>query len=303
MISAKTQPAGALQRRKRLSVMARRNMMYGFAFVAPSLAGCLLFVVVPFVDALSRSFRQGLDGGFAGFAHYAEIFTNPAFQQAAFNTARFIGLCVPILLVLSLGLALLLTKPVFGRSTLRASFLLPMALPVASVALLWQVLFNVNGLMNNILQGVGLARIDWMRTDWALFCLIVSYLWKNVGYNMVLFLAGLGGISPALYEAASVDGASGIRQFFAITLPCLKPTLFTTTVLALLNSFKAYREAYLVAGNYPQGSIYLLQHTMNNWFTALDIEKLSAAATVTAIVIFLLVALLNRSWKVEQTTE
>ncbi len=290
-------------KKSKWSAMARRNAIYGYAFVLPSLLGCMVFVVVPFFDALGRSFFNGLDGSFAGIAHYISIFGNKAFQQACLNTFRFIGLCVPTLLVLSLGLALLLTRPVYFRSALRASFLLPMALPVASVALLWQVLFNENGLMNNLLETIGFARIDWMKTDWALFCLIVSYLWKNIGYNMVLFLAGIGGISPSLYEAASVDGATGAKQFFAITLPCLKPALFTTTVLALLNSFKAYREAYLVAGNYPQGSIYLLQHTLNNWFTALDIEKLSAAATVTALVIFGLVYLLDRSWKVDATYE
>ena len=128
---------------------------------------------------------------------------------------------------------------------------------------------------------------------------MVSYIWKNVGYNMVLFLAGLSGISPALYEAASVDGAGPWTKFTRITLPCLRPTLFTVTVLALLNTFKAYREAWLVAGNYPKGNIYLLQHTLNNWFNNLDIEKVSAAATVTALVILGLVAVLNRAWSIQ----
>jgi multiple sugar transport system permease protein len=274
----------------------RREALFGLAFVLPSLLGCLMFVVIPFLDAIVRSVSNSFTGTFVGFKNYQEIFENASFQQASFNTLRFILLCVPILLGFSLGLALLLRKPMAGLSVLRASFLLPIAIPVASVALLWQTLFHFNGLFNNLLEMLGQPRIDWMRTDWSLFCLIISYIWKNAGYNMVLFLAGLSGISPALYEAASVDGAGAFRKFTSITLPCLKPTLFTVTVLSLLNTFKAYREAWLVAGNYPQNSIYLLQHTLNNWFTSLEIENLSATAIVTAVVILGLVILLGRAW-------
>lgn len=276
-----------------------REIGLGLLFILPSLAGCLIFVVVPFGGAIVQSFTRGLSPTFAGFANYTAIFENVSFRQALSNTLRFTALCVPALLALSLGLALLLSGRVYGRSALRAAFLLPIAIPVASVALLWQVLFHVNGLINTLLSPLGTAPVDWMRTDWALLCLIVSYIWKNLGYNMVLFLAGLSGISPALYEAASVDGAGPWRRFTAITLPCLAPTLFTVTVLSLLGSFKAYREAWLVAGNYPQGSIYLLQHTLNNWFTQLEIEKLSAAAVVTALIILGLVALLNRAWSTD----
>ncbi len=279
--------------------LRRKEAFLGYCFILPSLAGCLVFVIIPFGDAFARSFTNGFTGSFAGFAYYQEIFTNLSFTTALFNTGRFIGFCVPILVASSLMLALLLTKRVLGRGALRASFLLPMAIPVASVALLWQLLFHRNGLINDILIALGQAEIDWMKTDWALGCLIISYIWKNIGYDMVLFIAGLGGISPSLYEAASVDGAGEVRQFFSITLPCLRPTLFTVTVLSLLNSFKAYREAYLVAGNYPHGSIYLIQHTLNNWFSSLEIEKLSAAAIVTSLIILCLVVLLNWAWSID----
>lgn len=286
-------------RRRRRSPIFIKQALVGMLFVLPSLAGCLLFVLIPFADALTRSVTNGVTGKFVGLFFYKEIFQNQSFLMALSNTGRFIGYCVPILLALSLFLALLLTKSVIGRGALRASFLLPMAIPVASVALLWQMLFHYNGLINNLLIIFDRVPIDWMRTDWALACLIISYIWKNIGYNMVLFIAGLGGISPSLYEAASVDGAGPMRQFFGITLPCLRPTLFTVTVLSLLNAFKAYREAYLVAGSYPHSSIYLLQHTLNNWFTALEIEKLSAAAIFTALVILVLVAFLNMGWRMD----
>lgn len=281
------------------SANSRREARIGFLYILPSLAGCLIFVLIPFADAVRHAFTDGFTGDFAGLQYFREIFQNQSFLTAMTNTGRFIALCVPILLALSLLLALLLTRPVWGRGALRAAFLLPMAIPVASVALLWQIIFHRNGLINNLMTAMGQTPVDWMKTGWALGCLVVSYIWKNIGYDMVLFIAGLSGISPSLYEAAAVDGAGGARQFFSITLPCLKPTLFTVTVLSLLNSFKAYREAYLVAGNYPHGSIYLIQHTLNNWFTMLDIEKLSAAAVVVALVILALVALLNRAWSID----
>lgn len=277
----------------------KKEALVGYLFILPSFAGCLIFVLIPFVDAFTRSFTHGVTGKFTGFTYYKEIFTNQSFLTASANTGRFILYCVPLLIALSLVLALLLTRDVIGRGALRASFLLPMAIPVASVALLWQIIFHRNGLMNSVMLSLGQSGVDWMKTDWALACLIISYLWKNIGYDMVLFIAGLGGISPSLYEAASVDGASNLRQFFSITLPCLRPTLFTVTVLSLLNSFKVYREAYLVAGNYPHGSIYLIQHTLNNWFAAMEIEKLSAAAIVTSAVILVLVALLNWGWRMD----
>lgn len=276
-----------------------RNVLFGLIFILPSFAGCAVFVLIPFLDVIRRSFTLGFTGEFVWFYNYIDIFQNSAFRLATVNTLRFVGICVPLLLLISLTLALSLNQKVLGRGMLRAAFLVPLAIPVASVALLWQILFHENGLMGNLLVLLGRERIDWMRTDWALLCLIISYIWKNVGYNMVLFLAGLSNISVAQYEAARIDGATPFRIFRSVTMPGLMPTLFTVVVLSLLNTFKVFREAYLVAGDYPTQNIYLLQHTLNNWFTKLQMERLCAAATVIAIVIIALVALLRRSWRTD----
>ena len=281
--------------------LRRKEALVGLAFIMPSLAGIAVFVLIPFADAVCRSVTQGFTGVFVGFRYYTEIFNNASFKTALANTSRFMLLCVPLLLVISLAAAIMLSGKVHGRNALRAEFLTPMAIPVASVALLWQLLFHQNGLINVSLAALGLAKVDWMGSDASLFCLIISYIWKNIGYTMVLFIAGLSGISQSLYEAAAVDGAGPSRRFFSITLPCLLPTLFTVTVLSMLGTFKAYREAYLVAGSYPQGSIYLVQHTLNNWFSKLEIEKLSAAAVVIALMILALVFLLNKAWNRDRT--
>ena len=113
--------------------------------------------------------------------------------------------------------------------------------------------------------------MDFMGTEAAFWVLVFTYVWKNAGYDMILWLAGLDGISADLYEAASVDGANAWQKFFYITLPNLLPTLTLVSVLSLLNSFKAFREAFLVGGNYPHESMYLLQHLFNNWFLSLDL--------------------------------
>ena len=116
---------------------------------------------------------------------------------------------------------------------------------------------------------------------------------------MILFLAGLDGISPDIYEAAAVDGANAKQVFLYITLPNLMPTAIMTAILSLLNTFKVFREAYLVAGPYPHDSIYLLQHLFNNWFLSLDLPRLSAAAVMVAVMLLIFILLIQRVWKEE----
>ena len=261
----------------------RRRNVTPWLFLAPSLAGVVLFVLAPFIETLRRSVTDTMGRQFVGLANYKAVLNNDAFRLAVKNTVRFIGVCVPLLLVLSLALALALRsralKGTPWAEAYRTTFLLPMALPVASLALLWKVLFAQNGLVNAALG----THCDFMGSDAAFWVLIATYLWKNIGYDSILWASGLDGISTELYEAAAVDGAGAWRQFTAITLPNLLPTLAVTAVLSLLNTFKVFREAYLVAGAYPQESIYLLQHLFNNWFLALDLPRLSAAAVLMAL--------------------
>lgn len=265
-------------------------------FLAPSLAGVAVFVLAPFAETVRRSFCDALGGRFLGLANYRAVLENGAFRLAAANTARFAAVCVPLLLALSLALALALrAKGLKGTrlaSAYKTTFLLPMAIPVASIVLLWRALFAANGLLNAWL-GTG---VDFMNSEAAFWVLIATYLWKNTGYDSILWTSGLDAISPELYEAAAVDGAGAWRQFTAVTLPNLGPTLLLTGILSLLNTFKVFREAYLVAGAYPHESIYLLQHLFNNWFLALDLPRLAAAAVLTAGVILLLLLGVLRLW-------
>lgn len=265
----------------------------GLLFIAPSFIGVAVFVLIPFADVVARSFQSAMSGEVVGLQNYRAVFTNEAFKLAAGNTLRFMAVCMPLLIALSLLVAVILHRRAGSSGFFKTTFLIPLAVPVASVALLWRVIFHRGGLLSAGLVALGGQPVDWMNSDWAFWVLVFSYIWKNLGYNLVLWLAGLSTISGALYEAAAVDGAGSWLVFWRITLPNLLPSLYTITVLSFLNSFKVFREAYLVAGDYPHTSMYLLQHLFNNWFRELSMDKLAAAAVVVAAVILLLIFLLQ----------
>ncbi len=263
-------------------------------FLAPSFIGVIIFVLLPFGDVVRRSFSEAMSGKFVGVDNYNTVLHNEAFQRAVQNTTRFIITCVPILLLLSLALSVMIYNLNKHRDIFKTSFLIPMAIPVSSAVFLWKVIFHQNGLLNGILSKVGIEGCDWISSR-AFPVLVFSYIWKNIGYDMVLWLAGLNGISKTLYEAAGVDGANAWKKFWYITLPGLLPTLFIVSVLSILNAFKVFREAYLIAGAYPSDdNIYMLQHLFNNWFTSLDIQKMSAAAVMVAMVIIAVILILQR---------
>jgi multiple sugar transport system permease protein len=269
------------------------------AFLGVSLAGISIFFLLPFIETIRRSFYDARGKNFIGVDGYVSVIENPAFKLAAANTAKFAVVCIPLLLIVSLVVALLIRAIRPRGKTFKTTYLLPMAVPVASIVLLWQVLFHQKGLANTFLSALGAQPINFMNSSAAFWVLIFTYLWKNNGYNMILWLAGLDGISDNLYEAARVDGANSWQCFRYITMPCLMPTVGLVTILSLLNSFKVFREAYLVAGAYPHDSIYLLQHLFNNWFRDLDISRLCAAATMLCIVLLAIILVLQRFFRGE----
>ncbi len=141
-----------------------------------------------------------------------------------------------------------------------------------------------------------LKPVDWLGGEGAFFVLVISYIWKNMGYTMVLWLAAMAAIPKEMLEAAEVDGSSGIQRIYYMVLPSLKPAFYTITIVSFLNSFKVFREAYLVAGSYPPKSMYLLQHLFNNWFVNLELGKISAGGVMMAGVFVLVTLLLQHMW-------
>ncbi|MGN0483474.1 MAG: carbohydrate ABC transporter permease [Lachnospiraceae bacterium] len=272
----------------------RRQMRYAAAFLAPSVLGVFVFVLLPFADVVRRSFFDAMCIRFVGWENYRQVLTNTAFRQAAFNTAKFLLVCVPLLLLVSLLGALLIQTLNKKQDFFKSTFLFPMAVPVASVALLWKLFFHQNGFLNMFLEQLHLPRQNWLNSSSAFGVLVFTYIWKNFGYDLILWLAGLGEIPKERYEAASVDGANRMQQFWYVTLPGIRGSLFVTAILSMVNCFKVYREAYLLAGNYPHDSIYLLQHIFNNWFVSLDVQKMAAGSVLLALVMLGIMVLVWR---------
>ncbi|OGO78504.1 MAG: sugar ABC transporter permease [Clostridiales bacterium GWB2_37_7] len=262
-------------------------------FLTPSIIGFSVFYAIPFLGGMYYSLvNNSFNEEFVGLQNYIDLIKNPSFMKAVTNTAIFTSLSVPLNIILSLGLAILLNKKIVGKSIFRTLFITPLVVPVASIVFVMQSIFDINGALNALITAFGQNPVDWMKTDWARGIIIIVYLWKNIGYSMVLFLSGLQNIPIEFYEAARIDGAGVWKQFTNITLVYLTPTTFFVFIMSIINSFKVFREAYLISGVYPHSSIYMLQHYMNNMFAELDYQKLTAAAFIMAVFIVLIVLVL-----------
>ena len=283
--------------KKRISFSERlKDFGLSLCFLSPSLLGVGVFFILPFGVVVYYSLIDGVGSKqFVGLQNFIKLFGNSAFRLAAGNTLRFSLLAVPAAVVLAMVLALMLESRIPLKSQFRTFFLSPMMVPVASIVLIWQVLFNANGTVNVLLGSFGLKAVDWLQSGYAPLVVTLLFLWKNLGYNMILFMAGLANIPKELLEVADVEGASEGYKFFAIKLRFLSPTVLFVTILSLINSFKIFREVYLLAGAYPYETLYTLQHFMNNTFESLDYQKLSAAAVVMAAVMVLIIALLFKA--------
>ncbi len=289
-------PRAPKRAREPLAGERLKDVARSVAFLTPSVLGVSVFFILPFLVVVYYSvIRSPINPEFVGLDNFIALFKNSSFRTAARNTAQFSALAVPLAVVLSLALALLLECRIPMKSVFRSFFLSPMMVPVASVVLIWQVLFHRNGVVNEFLSVFGTTAIDWLSSSYSQIVIIILFLWKNLGYNMILFMAALNNIPKDLLEVADVEGASPAHKFFNIKLRYLSPTVLFVTILSVINSFKVFREVYLLVGNYPDPSIYMLQHFMNNTFESLDYQKLSAAAVVMALVMVVIIALLFKA--------
>ena len=271
----------------------RRDTIHSMCFLGPSVAGVTLFFILPFLVVVYYSvIRSPVNPEFVFLDNFKAVLSNYAFQTAAKNTAKFSSLAVPLAVVLSLVLALMLECRIPCKSWFRTCFLSPMMVPVASVVLIWQVVFHREGVLNQIFALFGATAVDWLNSPYCQVVIIVLFLWKNLGYNMILFMAALNNIPQELLEVADVEGASPAHKFFQIKLRYLSPTVLFVTILSIISSFKVFREIHLLAGDHPYEGLYMMQHFMNNTFARYDYQKMAAAAVLMALVMVAIIALL-----------
>ncbi len=272
--------------------MKKKKLRSGL-FIAPSFLGVLLFFILPFIVVIFYSLVDNpISKEFVFFENYNKVIHNAAFMTAVKNTATFSAVAVPLAVILSLLLAMVLESKLPFRSQFRTFFLSPMMVPVASIVLIWQVLFHYNGAVNDFLVSLGGSKIDWMKSQYSQVVVIILFLWKNLGYNMILFMAALASIPKDILEVAKLESATPIQTFFHIKLRYLSSTILFVTIMSLISSFKVFREVYLLTGDYPYDTIYLLQHFMNNAFASLDYQRLSAAAILMSLVMIVIIGIL-----------
>lgn len=271
---------------------AREELLF-FCLALPSLLGMLGFFIAPFIGSLYLAMiDNAVLGNFVGLTNFIEVAKSGAFRIALSNTATFIALCVPINMVIPLLMAMLLRRAGVRKGLFGLFFLLPLVIPSGSIVHFWKSVFGINGLINGAFFPS--APVNWLNTAWARTIITLVFMWKNAGYNMVLYMAGLDFIPKEYYECAALEGAGGFRQFLRITLVYITPTSFLVLLMSLINSFKSFKEIYLLAGAYPHQSIYMLQHYMNNQFSALNYQKLSSASYILSLFIILIVVVLFR---------
>jgi multiple sugar transport system permease protein len=272
---------------KEAEMRQKQLVSSGTVFILPGLIGFAVFFIAPFCVSLWYAFlNRPVGGSFVGFSNFIALFSNQAYLRGLGNTIRFIALSVPFNMGASLFIALLINKTPFKyRQFFSLMFLVPLVIPSGSMVFFWKSLFAYNGALNGLLVSLGFAKRNWLDTNLAFFVMVIIFVWKNLGYNMVLYLAGLGNIPKDYYEAAWVDGASPWRVFTSITVPFLASTTTLALIMSIINSFKVFREIYLITGSYPHESIYTLQHFMNNQFASLNYPRLTTATTILVVII------------------
>ncbi len=277
-------------------------------FLLPGLAGVMLFYLLPFLEVVRRSFLQSGNSAFVGIDNYRAVWENGAFVLAVRNTFLYMAVGVPLLMGSSLLLSLLL-RNLRLRRRLVSAMLLPMAVPAAVMVLTLQILIDRQGVINGVLTKAAeqimvipaFEAIDYLNTEWALVVVVCSFLWKNTGYMVILWLAGLAALPKEVEEAAQVDGANRWQNWHYIIRPGLSGSFFTIGMLSVLQIFKSYREVWMVAGSYPQEHIYFLQHLLQNWYLKLEFDRMAALTVIMSLV--LLVVCLCLQKRLEQREE
>ncbi|KAB1439375.1 carbohydrate ABC transporter permease [Candidatus Galacturonibacter soehngenii] len=226
----------------------KNQFIWGWFFILPTLLGLIILNIIPIFQTIYQSFFKTGDFGkgniFVGFSNYTRMFQDKAIWQALWNTVKYAIVEVPFSIVIALILAVFLNRKMAGRAIYRTIFFLPMVAAPAAIAMVWRWLYNSEfGLINHLIG----RKINWISNpDIAIFAIAVIGIWSIVGYNMVLFLAGLQEVPRDYYEAASIDGASGIFQLLKITVPLISPTIFFVAVTRVIGAFQVFDLIFMV---------------------------------------------------------
>ena len=265
-------------------------------FLLPGLAGLMLFYVVPFAGGIYYSITDGtISNGFVGLENYRRIWQNQVFRLGLRNTLELSLICAPAIFVFSFILSAMLRTLKEKSTPWRNLLLMPYLMPSSALLIVWLLLFDYGGVINRIVAALGFDRVLWLESEALRVPVVLLYIWKNVGFSVVIFSAALQAVPEPLYEFAQLEGASRFQQEVKITLPLILPTAFLVFVLAWVNAFKIFKEVYFIGGAYPRDAVYTLQHFMNNKFAKLDYQDVTAAAYSFAVIVLALFGVLYMS--------
>ena len=255
----------------------------------PGLAGIMLFYVVPFIGGIYYSLLDGtFENRFVGLDNYRRVLQNSMFQLGLRNTWELSLLCAPVIWLASFLLAAMLKAHKERSTAFRNILLLPYLMPSSAMLLIWLLLFDYGGVINRLLAGLGIERVIWLEGAELRVPIILLFIWKNLGFAVIIFLAALQTIPEPLYEYARLEGAGFMRQTFGITLPMIVPSAFLIIILEWINAFKIFKEVYFIGGAYPDEAVYTLQNFMNNLYSKLNYQTVTTAAYSFALIVFVL---------------
>jgi len=240
----------------------------------PSLAGVLMFFLVPFVTSVYYAFlNDAFNMDYVGLQNIEDVLTSKYFRLAVRNTVIFTIIAIPAILVVSYSMAYVLTYTMKNNKLLQAILFLPYLLPSVSITMQWK---------------------EYCSTVAPIVSLLIIYLWKYTGFNITLFITAFASIQRETLEAAQIDGASSIMLATKVVFPNSVPMLFFVGIISFVNTFKVYRESYLLWGDYPDQSVYMLQNYLNNHFAKLNYQNVAAAADIFFAIIFVIVLIVLR---------
>lgn len=245
------------RRPRRAGALVRRETLAAYGFLLPNLLGFLAFTMLPVIAALLISFTNWdllRPAEWVGFANYERLLTDPLFHRVLRNTLVYVLGTVPVQMLLALLIALALNQRIPGQIFFRTAFFMPVIASTVAVALVWRWIYHADfGLLNSALYALGVSDPpSWLSsTRWALPAVIIMSIWQQIGFSMVLFLAGLQGVPQTLYEAARIDGANTFQRFRFITIPLLSSTTFFVLVIGIINSFQVFDQALVMTNGGP----------------------------------------------------
>ena len=275
---------------KRLT-LEKKQRITGWFFLIPAAALIFAFCFYPMLQAILLSFKRGngKNEKWVGLQNYARLFKDKTFRECLFNTVFYFLIQVPIMLVLALILAQMLNNPKLkGKAIFRTLIFLPCATSLVSYSMIFKSLFASNGLVNTMLGWVGIKGIDWFNNAWsARIVIVVALIWRWTGYNMVFYLAGLQNIDSSIYEAATIDGCSGTKKFFRITVPLLRPTILLTAIMSTSGTLQLFDESVNLTGGGPGKATMTIAHYIYNT-TFVDTPNFNYAS---ALSVFILISI------------